>query len=146
MQYDQRHTKCLWMPPSGDYSLHIAPASARATANKATITNAPTLLAILMAITMQQYNTSRIARGRRSRASLEATGCHHWASTHFNSIKGTCLPRLFAVYFIVELLKRPQSTRIAPNINRGMTYQTNEKHLTSLIEYFVGGLVLHLIV
>jgi hypothetical protein len=28
---------------------------------------------------------------------------------------------------------------LAPNNNRGMTYQkTNEKHLTNLLEYFVG--------
>jgi hypothetical protein len=28
---------------------------------------------------------------------------------------------------------------MAPNNNRGMTYQNDEKHLTNLIEYFVGG-------
>jgi hypothetical protein len=28
---------------------------------------------------------------------------------------------------------------LAPNNNRGMTYQTEEKHLTNLLEYFVGG-------
>ena len=27
---------------------------------------------------------------------------------------------------------------LAPNNNRGMTYQTDEKHLTHLREYFVG--------
>jgi hypothetical protein len=27
---------------------------------------------------------------------------------------------------------------LAPNNNRGMTYQTDEKHLTNLREYFVG--------
>jgi hypothetical protein len=26
----------------------------------------------------------------------------------------------------------------APNINRGMTYQTDEKNITYLMEYFVG--------
>ncbi len=28
---------------------------------------------------------------------------------------------------------------MAPTNNRGMTYQTNKKHLTNLTEYFVGG-------
>ena len=28
---------------------------------------------------------------------------------------------------------------MAPNNNRGMTYQTDDKHLTNLKEYFVGG-------
>ncbi len=27
---------------------------------------------------------------------------------------------------------------LAPNNNRGMTYQTNEKHLTIFPEYFIG--------
>jgi len=28
---------------------------------------------------------------------------------------------------------------LAPNINRGMTYQTDENHTTNLQEYFVGA-------
>jgi len=28
---------------------------------------------------------------------------------------------------------------LAPNNNRGMTYQTEEKHLNNLLEYFVGA-------
>ena len=27
---------------------------------------------------------------------------------------------------------------MAPNNNKGMAYQTDEKHLTNLLEYFVG--------
>jgi hypothetical protein len=27
---------------------------------------------------------------------------------------------------------------LAPNNNRGMTYQTDEKRMTNLLEYFVG--------
>jgi hypothetical protein len=41
------------------------------------------------------------------------------------------------------MLKRAQWELVAV---AGMTYQTDEKYLNSLIEYFVGGLVLHLIV
>jgi hypothetical protein len=28
---------------------------------------------------------------------------------------------------------------VAPNNNRGVTYQTDEKHITIFPEYFVGG-------
>jgi hypothetical protein len=31
---------------------------------------------------------------------------------------------------------------LAPNNNRGMTYQTDEKHLTNLLEYFVGVIII----
>jgi len=41
------------MPPSGNYSLRIAPAAARATANGTTMQNEPTLLAVSMAIAMR---------------------------------------------------------------------------------------------
>jgi len=43
------------MPPSGDYSLRIAPAAARATANGTTMQNEPTLLAVKMATAMRRY-------------------------------------------------------------------------------------------
>jgi len=48
------------MLPSGNYSLRIAPAATRVTINKTMMQNTPTLLAILMAIAMRQYNTERI--------------------------------------------------------------------------------------
>ena len=31
---------------------------------------------------------------------------------------------------------------LAPNNNKGMTYQTDEKHLTNLTKYFVGAVKL----
>jgi hypothetical protein len=60
------------MPPSGNYSLRIAPAAARATANKTKIQNVPTLLAILMAVAMRRYYTARIAQWRRFMAFIKA--------------------------------------------------------------------------
>ncbi len=42
--------------------------------------NADESLVISMAMAMQQYDARRIARWSTSRASLEATGCHHRAS------------------------------------------------------------------
>jgi hypothetical protein len=42
--------------------------------------NAGKLLAILIAMQMQRYDPGWIDRWSTSRASLEATGCRHWAS------------------------------------------------------------------
>jgi hypothetical protein len=61
-------------------------------------TNTPTKLAISMAMAMRQYVTTRIARWRRSRASLEATGCRHRASIMPNNIVGTWLRRFFLTF------------------------------------------------
>ena len=42
--------------------------------------NTGELLAILITMQMRWYNTGPIAQWSTSRASLEVTGCHHWAS------------------------------------------------------------------
>jgi hypothetical protein len=68
MQHVQGYTGSHWTPPSGDYSLRIALAAARATANKTTLYYVPTLMAISVVIAMRWYYTARIARWRRSRA------------------------------------------------------------------------------
>jgi hypothetical protein len=54
MQHVQGYIGSHWMLPSGDYSLHNAPAATMATINKTTIQNVPTLLAVLIAITMRR--------------------------------------------------------------------------------------------
>ncbi len=61
-------------------------------------TNTPAKLAILMAMAMRRYVTARITRWRRSRASLEATGHHHWASIMPNNIVRTWLRRFFLMF------------------------------------------------
>jgi hypothetical protein len=61
MQYVQGYPGSHWMLPLGNYSLCIAPAAARATANETTIKNGSTLLAILMAVAVCRYNTACIA-------------------------------------------------------------------------------------
>ena len=62
MQNVQGYTGSHWMLPSGDYSLRIASAAARATANKTKMQNVSTLLTISIAIAVRQYYTARIAR------------------------------------------------------------------------------------
>jgi hypothetical protein len=62
MRHVQGYSGSHWTPPSGNYSLRIAPAAAKATANKMTKKNLPKRLAILMAVAVHRYNTARIAR------------------------------------------------------------------------------------
>ena len=45
-------------------------------------TNAPPSWAISMVIAVRRCHTERISRCSMTRASLEATGCRHWATTH----------------------------------------------------------------
>jgi hypothetical protein len=54
MQHDQGFTGSHWTPPSGDYSPCISPAAARVTINTKIMGHEPTLLAVLMAITMRR--------------------------------------------------------------------------------------------
>ncbi len=44
--------------------------------------NAADSLAISMAMRIRRYGAEHIAQYGRSRATLDATGCHHWASIH----------------------------------------------------------------
>ena len=87
-----------WTLPSGDYSLRIAPAAARATINTAIMQNIPTLMAISMAIAMRRCYTPRIARWRRFVAFIKATKRHHRASTCSDIKKGTHQLRLFRTF------------------------------------------------
>ena len=65
MQHEQSFTGSHQMPPSGDYSLCIAPAATWATINTTIMQHVPTLLAVSMAITLRRYYTARITRWRR---------------------------------------------------------------------------------
>ncbi len=67
-------------------------------ANKQQSTNTPRKQAILMAMAMRRYVTTQIAQWRRSRASLEATGCHHRASIMSNNINWTWLWWFFLMF------------------------------------------------
>ncbi len=68
-------------------------------------TNTPSKMAILMAMAMHRYVTSRIAQWRRSRTSLEATGCCHWASIMPDNMVGTWLRCFFDVFIIKTIGK-----------------------------------------
>jgi hypothetical protein len=55
MQHDQGFIGSHWTPPSGDYSLRIAPSATRVAINSTMMQHVPTLLAVLMAIAMRWY-------------------------------------------------------------------------------------------
>jgi hypothetical protein len=73
MQHDKGFTGSDWTLLSGNYSLRIAPAAARATINTKIMEHVSTLLAVLMAIAMWRYYTARIARWMRFVAFIKAT-------------------------------------------------------------------------
>jgi hypothetical protein len=55
MEHVNRYIGSHWTLPLGNYLLRIAPAAAMATIDKTTMQNVPSLLAILMTITMGRY-------------------------------------------------------------------------------------------
>ncbi len=82
-------------------------------ANKQQSTNTPKKEAVLMAMAMCQYVTACIAQWRRSRASLEATGCCHRASIMSDNINWTWLQRFFYV-FIVKTVGKGHGSMLRP--------------------------------
>ena len=125
------------MPPLGnsDNWLRIAPVAARATANKKKVQNVSTLITISMAIAVRRYYTPRIARWRRFLAFIKNTKRRHRACTRSDRHQSDMPNPISGVYFIVKSLKKSSS---CPNNNRGVTHQTDEKHLNNMSEYFVG--------
>jgi hypothetical protein len=101
-------------------------------ANKQQSTNTPKTVAVLMAMAMRRYVTVHIAQWRRSRASLEATGRHHWESIMSNNINWTWLRRFFWCFHLQNHRKRSRVNAKTPVFNRGMTYQSKQKGLTKV--------------
>ncbi len=101
-------------------------------ANKQQSTNTPKKVAVLMAMAMRRYVTAHIARWRRSRASLEATGCHHRASIMSNNINWTWLRCFFLCFHCQNCRKMSRVNAKTPVFNRGVTYQLKQKGLTKL--------------
>ncbi len=108
-------------------------------ANKQQSTNTPKKVAMFMAAAVHQYNTVRIAQWKRSRALLEATGCHRWVSIMSNNIKPDMATTVFFNVFIVKTVGKGHGLMLRPPVfNRGITYQTKEKGLTKVSIYIVG--------
>ena len=107
----------------------------RATINTTMMKYVPTFLAISMAIAMRRYYTARIAQWRRFIAFINATKHHHWVSTR-SDIAQSNTPML--IVLDISSGKRAPVDMLAPNNNRGMTYQTDKKNQNKLVEYSVG--------
>jgi hypothetical protein len=96
MQHFQGYPGSHWMPPSANYSLHIAPAATTATGKQTTIKK----------YTYFAGHFDGRGRWRRSRVSLEVTGCCHRVSIADNSIKRTWLRQFFSLCIIISTLKK----------------------------------------
>ncbi len=108
-------------------------------ANKQQSTNTPKKVAVLMAMAMRRYVTVHIAQWRRSKASLDATRRHHWASIMSNNINQTWL-RHFLCFHRQICRKRSRVDAKTPVFNRGMTHQSKQKGLTKVSIYSIGGI------
>jgi hypothetical protein len=96
MRHVQGYSGSHWMPRLGNYSLHIAPLAARATGIQTTINKYNCKAGHFDGhVVMQWYVTARNAQWRRSRASLEATGCCHRVSIMPDNIVRTWLQWFF---------------------------------------------------
>ncbi len=83
----------------------ISPQQPPGQANKQQSTNTPTKLVLFMAMGMHRYVTAHISQWRRSRASLEVTGRHHWATIMPNNINQTWLQHFFYVFIVKTIGK-----------------------------------------
>ncbi len=108
-------------------------------ANKQQSTNTPKKVAVLMAMAMCRYVTARISQWRRSRASLEATGCCHWASIMSDNINPTWLRRFFDV-FIVKTVGKGHSSTLRPLFSIGVWHiNQNRRAWISWVNNLLGG-------
>jgi hypothetical protein len=94
------------------------------------------LLAILMVVAVRRYNTACIPRWRRFMVFINATKHHNWKSTRSDWHQLYMPTPILGVYFIVKSLYKGSSS---PTNNRGMTHQSDEKHLHNMSQYFCRG-------
>jgi len=83
--------------PGGRQGLH---------ADKKNDEKASYLPAVLLVVAVRRYDTKRIAQWRGTRATPEATGCHHWANIAADRMNRSRKSQFFPSIFIVDPLKR----------------------------------------
>jgi hypothetical protein len=93
-------------------------------------------MAILMAMAMRRNVTACIARWRRSRASLEATGCCHRASIMSNNIKPDMATMFFFNVFIVKTVGKSYGSTLRPLFSIGVLH-IKQKRRALLGEYII---------
>jgi len=87
------------------------------------------------------YKEVVFSQWRRSRAFIKATKHCHRARTCSDIAQ---LDTPTPLVSLISSRKRAQVDMLARSNNRGMTYQTEEKNLTYLLEYFVGVIKLEM--
>ncbi len=125
----QGFTRSHWTLPSGEYSGRIASDGQRVRMPLKKYKKVPYLSAVSLALSVRRYVTKRIAQRRGSRAIPEATGRRLRASVAADICNRPVFFRFFWSFFIVGRLKRWLRN------NRGMTYQTDRKLLSNLVEH-----------
>jgi hypothetical protein len=75
-----------------------------------------------MAAAVHQYNTPHIARWRRSRALLEATGRRHWVSIMSKNTKPDMAMTFFFNVFIVKTIGKGQGVTLRPLLSIGVLH------------------------
>jgi hypothetical protein len=75
-----------------------------------------------MAAVVHQYNTVHIARWRRSRALLEATGRRHRGSIISNNIKLDMATTVFFYVFIVKTIGKGHGLTLRPLFSIGVLH------------------------
>ena len=120
MRHVQGYSVSHWMPSSGAYSLRIVPASARATINKTTIKQYTHFAGHFdgHCNAAVQYRTHCPMEG--SRASLEATGCHHRANTCSDSMQLDIPTPVLSVVFHCQIVKKATKPQGWPQITIGV--------------------------
>ncbi len=98
MRHVQGYSRSHWTPASSNYLLLIAPAAARATGKQTTINKYTNIAGRVDGHGDAPVVTAHIAQWGRSRASLEVTGRHHWASIMSYNIKGTWQQQFFSIF------------------------------------------------
>jgi hypothetical protein len=106
----QGFTRSHWTSPSGEYSGCIVPdGQLRFECHEPWINDqkVPYLSAVLLALSVRQYVTERIARQRGSRAITEATGQRLWASMAADSRPSDIFSVFFFSSFFEFFHRRP---------------------------------------
>jgi hypothetical protein len=122
MGHVQGYLGSHWMPPSGNYSLCIAPVAAKATDKQTTI-NKYTYFAGRFDGHDDAPVRNRTHHPRKmSKASLEATGRCRWASIMSNNIKGTWLCQFYLMFFIIKTVEKGCRLTLRPLFSIGVRH------------------------
>ncbi len=100
--------------------------------------NWPTLLAILMAMAVRRYNTLHIPHWRKSRALLQPTGRHHWASIAADSCNQSCIGHFFE-FFHYQLVENGCGLTLRTQLTIGVWHIKQKKRTQIICLNTLGG-------